>query len=32
MQLPDDWPTNIDYQWYVNKTKNMLLEMGVDYA
>jgi hypothetical protein len=32
MQLPDEWPTNIDYQWYVNKTKNMLLEMGVDYA
>lgn len=32
MQLPDEWPNNIDYQWYVNKSKSMLLEMGVEYA
>jgi DNA polymerase elongation subunit (family B) len=29
MQLPDEWPSNLDYRWYVEKSKAMLLEMGV---
>ena len=32
MQLPDEWPSNINYRWYVEKSKSMLLEMGVSYA
>ena len=28
MELPDELPDDIDYQWYLNKTKSILEEIG----
>jgi hypothetical protein len=28
LDMPDEFPTDIDYQWYINKTKEMLYDVG----
>jgi hypothetical protein len=32
MELPDELPTDLDHDWYIEKSKSMLTEMGVPNA
>jgi len=32
MTLPDDFPSDIDYDWYIEKSFAMLRDVGVDIA
>jgi hypothetical protein len=29
MTLPDQFPQDVDYQWYINKAKNILIDIGL---
>jgi hypothetical protein len=29
MDLPIDFPNNVDYNWYVNETKDLLMDIGL---
>jgi hypothetical protein len=29
MDLPIDFPSNVDYNWYVNETKDLLMDIGL---
>ena len=30
MTLPDEFPSDIDYEWYVTKSENILIDIGVE--
>ena len=32
MTLPDEFPTNIDYEWYINKSKQILVDIGKSFT
>jgi len=32
MTLPDEFPDDIDYDWYINKAKSILIDIGVENA
>jgi len=29
MDLPIDFPNNVDYNWYVTETKDLLMDIGL---